>query len=487
MNMKTIKEIVKNIGVVQMIGSDQVEVMGLAFDSRKVAEGFLFFAIRGTHNDGHQYIDTVIAKGVIAIVCEDIPEQLIAGITYIQVENSAIALGLLASAFYDFPSEKLKLVGVTGTNGKTTTATLLYRLALGLGYGAGLISTICYKINEETIPASHTTPDQLQLNELMSNMVEAGCEFCFMEVSSHAIDQYRIAGLDFDGGIFSNITHDHLDYHKTFDAYIKAKKQFFDGLKPEAFAITNLDDKNGNVMLQNTKAKKISYSLRSMADHNCKIMESHFDGTLLLIDGVEVWTHFVGKFNAYNLLAVYSAAIAMGFEKQEVLKELSSMLPVDGRFEVIRSLEGTYAIVDYAHTPDALQNVLSTIDEIRKENQTLICVVGAGGDRDKTKRPEMAAIACKISDKVILTSDNPRTEDPLMILNDMEAGINGASKKNVLTIADRREAIKTAVMLAAPGDIILVAGKGHEPYQDIMGVKHHFDDREELRKIFGIE
>jgi len=485
--MITIKEIVKNCEVVQLIGNESVEVKGLAFDSRKVEEEFLFFAIKGTHNDGHQYIDSVINKGAVAIVCEDIPVQLINRVTYIQVKNSALALGLIASAFFGNPSTKLKLVGVTGTNGKTTTATLLYRLALNLGYNAGLISTICYKINEETVPASHTTPDQLQLNELMQKMVDAGCVYCFMEVSSHAVDQYRIAGLDFDGAIFSNITHDHLDYHKTFDAYIKAKKQFFDGLKNAAFAITNVDDKNGNVMLQNTKAKKISYSLRTMADHNCKIIESHFDGTLLLIDGVEVWTHFVGKFNAYNLLSVYSAAVALGFEKDEVLTELSSMLPVDGRFEVIRSINGTYAIVDYAHTPDALQNVLSTIDEIRKENQTLICVVGAGGDRDKTKRPKMAAIACSISDKVILTSDNPRTEDPLMILKDMEAGIDAASKKKVLTIADRLDAIKTAVMLATPGDIILVAGKGHEPYQEIMGVKHHFDDREEIKKMFEIE
>jgi UDP-N-acetylmuramoyl-L-alanyl-D-glutamate--2,6-diaminopimelate ligase len=415
------------------------------------------------------------------------PSEIKNGVVYIQVKNSSLALGVIASAFYGHPSDKMKLIGVTGTNGKTTTATLLYRLVKDMGYKAGLISTIVYKVDDETLPASHTTPDQLQLNQLMRQMVDAGCEYCFMEVSSHAVDQNRIAGLDFDGAIFSNITHDHLDYHKTFDAYIKAKKHFFDGLKPEAFAITNLDDKNGNVMLQNTRAKKITYSLRTMADHNCKIMESHFDGTLLIIDGAEVWTHFVGKFNAYNLLAVYSTALALGFEKDDVLTELSRLIPVDGRFEVIRSIEGTYAIVDYAHTPDALKNVLSTIDEIKNDNQTLICVVGAGGDRDKTKRPEMAAIACKLANKVILTSDNPRTEDPQMILKDMEAGVDVLSRKKVLTIADRKEAIKTAVMLALPGDIILIAGKGHEPYQEIMGVKYHFDDREEVKTIFGIE
>jgi UDP-N-acetylmuramoyl-L-alanyl-D-glutamate--2,6-diaminopimelate ligase len=485
--MMTLKEIARNIETLQWVGPDTVEVAGLAFDSRKVTEGFLFFAIKGTHNDGHQYIDAVIENGAVAIVCEVMPQTARAGIAYIQVENSAAALGQMASAFYGNPSAKMKLVGVTGTNGKTTTATLLYRMALNMGYNAGLISTISYNINNEAVVASHTTPDQLQLNELMKKMVNAGCEYCFMEVSSHAIDQNRIAGLDFDGAIFSNITHDHLDYHKTFDAYIKAKKQFFDGLKPAAFAVTNIDDRNGSVMLQNTKAKKITCSLRTLADHHCKIIESHFDGTLLMIDGVEVWTHFVGKFNAYNLLSVYSAALALGFEKEEVLKELSCLLPVDGRFEVIRSMEGTYAVVDYAHTPDALKNVLTTIDEIRNDNQSLICVVGAGGDRDKTKRPEMAAIACQISSKVILTSDNPRTEDPLMILKDMEAGVDAVSRRKVLTIADRREAIKTAVMLALPGDIILIAGKGHEPYQEVMGVKHHFDDREEVKNIFGID
>ena len=485
--MKRVKDIIEGINVLQVEGSLEAKVQGLAFDSRKVGEGFLFFAIKGTHSDGHLFISDVIEKGATVVVCEELPSTRVGSVTYILVDDSAQALGLIASAFYDYPSSKMKLVGVTGTNGKTTTATLLYNMVRNMGFKAGLISTIVYKVDDRTLPASHTTPDQLQLNSMMNEMVEAGCTYCFMEVSSHAIDQKRIAGLDFDGAIFSNITHDHLDYHKTFDAYIRAKKQFFDGLKPDAFAITNIDDKNGNVMLQNTKASKISYSLRSMADHHCKIVESHFDGTLLVIDGVEVWTHFVGKFNAYNLMAVYAAALALHFEREEVLNQLSLLFPVDGRFEVIRSQNGTYAIVDYAHTPDALKNVLSTIDEIRTQKQSLICVVGAGGDRDKTKRPEMAAIACNISDKVILTSDNPRTEDPLMILKDMEAGVNEASKKKVLTIADRREAIKTAIMLALPGDIILIAGKGHEPYQEIMGVKHHFDDREEVKRIFEIE
>ncbi len=485
--MKRVKDIIEGINVLQVEGSLEAEVQGLAFDSRKVGGGYLFFAIKGTHSDGHLYISDVIEKGASVIVCQDLPSTLVESVTYILVEDSAQALGLIASAFYDYPSSKMKLVGVTGTNGKTTTATLLYNMVRNMGFKAGLISTIVYKVDDCVLPASHTTPDQLQLNSIMNEMVEAGCTYCFMEVSSHAIDQKRIAGLDFDGAIFSNITHDHLDYHKTFDAYIRAKKQFFDGLKPKAFAITNIDDKNGNVMLQNTKARKISYSLRSMADHHCKIVESHFDGTLLIIDGVEVWTHFVGKFNAYNLMAVYAAALSLQFEREEVLNQLSLLFPVDGRFEVIRSQNGTYAIVDYAHTPDALKNVLSTIDEIRTQKQSLICVVGAGGDRDKTKRPEMAAIACNISDKVILTSDNPRTEDPLMILKDMEAGVNEASKTKVLTIADRREAIKTAIMLALPGDIILIAGKGHEPYQEIMGVKHHFDDREEVKRIFEIE
>jgi UDP-N-acetylmuramoyl-L-alanyl-D-glutamate--2,6-diaminopimelate ligase len=467
-------------------GNSNIEIVGLAFDSRKVQAGFAFFALRGTHSDGHQFISKAIELGASAIVCEEMPDARPESVVFVQVCNAAKALGMMASAFYGNPSANLKLVGVTGTNGKTTIATLLYNLCLKLGYRAGLISTISYRINEQEFPASHTTPDQLQLAELMAKMVEEGCDYCFMEVSSHAVDQHRIAGLEFDGAIFTNLTHDHLDYHGTLDAYLKAKKSFFDELSKSAFALTNADDRNGAVMLQNTKAHKLNYSLRTLADFKCKILESHFDGSLIEIDGIEVWTHFVGKFNASNLLAVYGAALALGLDKNEVLTAISELTPVHGRFDTIRSVDGVFAIVDYAHTPDALKNVLSTIDEMRTHAEQLITVAGAGGDRDKTKRPKMAAIACELSDKIILTSDNPRTEDPLQILRDMEVGVDAVSRKKVLTIADRREAIKTAVMLARPGDIILVAGKGHENYQDVMGVKHHFDDKEELANAFGI-
>lgn len=485
--MIELNDLIQVVDAVEVVGDVSVEIGGLAFDSRKVEKGFLFFALKGTHVDGHNYITKAIQLGASAIVCESIPAQQAEGVAFVAVGDSSAALGLMAAKFYGNPSQQMKLVGVTGTNGKTTIASLLQNLTMQLGYSAGLLSTISYKINEQEYSASHTTPDQLQLNKLMAEMVEAGCDYCFMEVSSHAVDQNRIAGLDFDGAIFTNITHDHLDYHKTFSAYIKAKKQFFDGLKPEAFALTNVDDKNGMVMLQNTRAEKLRYSLRAMADFKNRIIEGHFDGTLMSIDEHEVWTHFVGRFNAYNLLAVYGAAISLGFDKEEVLVELSKLKPVAGRFEVIRSADNVYAIVDYAHTPDALENVLSTIEDIRTKNEQLICVVGAGGDRDKTKRPEMAAIACKYSTKTILTSDNPRTEDPAAILKDMEAGVDALSRRNTLTIADRREAIKTAAMLAQPGDIILIAGKGHEDYQEIHGVKHHFDDKEEVEKAFLIK
>ncbi|HPR62447.1 MAG TPA: UDP-N-acetylmuramoyl-L-alanyl-D-glutamate--2,6-diaminopimelate ligase, partial [Prolixibacteraceae bacterium] len=373
------------------------------------------------------------------------------------VPDTAQALGIMAANFYENPSRKLKLVGITGTNGKTTTVSLLHRMMLNLGHKAGLISTINYQINDQVYNSTHTTPDQLQLNKLMHQMVEAGCEYCFMEVSSHAIDQQRIAGLDFDVAMFSNITHDHLDYHQTFSAYIHAKKRFFDQLKPEAVALTNIDDKNGMVMLQNTKASKRTYSLQTLADFKAKIIEAHFDGTLMNINGNEVWTHFVGRFNAYNLLAVYAAAVLLGFNADDVLVQLSVLKPVSGRFEIIRSTLGAYAVVDYAHTPDALENVLTAIDNMRTKNEQLICVVGAGGDRDKTKRPKMAAIACRFSSKVILTSDNPRTENPADILADMEAGVDALSRKNTLVIENRREAIKTAALLAQPGDIILIA------------------------------
>lgn len=484
--MHLLNELLSNDDVVKVEGDVSVAVEGLAFDSRLVDKKYVFFAIKGAHMDGHLYISSAIQKGATAIVCQELPENIQDGVCYLVVQNSAKALGLMASAYYDYPSSKMKLVGVTGTNGKTTVASLLHQLVLNMGYRAGLLSTITYKINQQEFHASHTTPDQLQLNKLMHDMVEAGCDYCFMEVSSHSVDQERIAGLEFDGAIFTNITHDHLDYHITFDAYIKAKKKFFDGLSAEAFALTNLDDKNGMVMLQNTKAEKLTYSMQALADYNNKILEGHFDGTLMLLNNKEIWTHFVGRFNAYNLMAVYGAAVALGLDADEVLVEISKLKPVAGRFEVISSLDGRYGIVDYAHTPDALENVLGTIDAMRTKNEQLICVVGAGGDRDKSKRPKMASIACRYSNKVILTADNPRTEDPLAILQDMQAGVDAVSSKNTLTIADRREAIKTAAMLSKTGDIILIAGKGHEDYQEINGVKHHFDDREEIKKAFGI-
>ena len=484
--MIILNDLLKVVDAIEVVGNVACSVEGLAFDSRKVEKGFVFFAVKGAHVDGHLFINKAIELGAATIVCEQLPNETSASVTYVLVHNSAKALGQMASAFYGEPSQKMKLVGVTGTNGKTTIASLLHKMALNLGYKAGLLSTITYKINEKEFHASHTTPDQLQLNQLMNEMVEAGCDYCFMEVSSHASEQDRIAGLDFDGAIFTNITHDHLDYHLTFDAYIKAKKKFFDGLKPGAFALTNIDDKNGMVMLQNTKAQKLTYSMRALADFNNKVLEGHFDGTLMTINGKEVWTHFVGRFNAYNLLAVYGASVSLGFDPEEVLVEISRLKPVAGRFEIISSVDGKYAVVDYAHTPDALENVLTTIDAMRTKNEQLICVVGAGGDRDKTKRPKMAAIACKYSTRVILTSDNPRTEDPLAILKDMEAGVDAVHTKSTVTIADRHEAIKTAALLAQTGDIILIAGKGHEDYQEINGVKHHFDDKEEIKKAFGI-
>ncbi len=481
-----LKNLLNEVVTLNVDGNLEVEVKGLAFDSRKVEKGFVFFAISGTHTDGHQFIDKAINLGACAVVCQQLPAQLAANVSYLLVPDTAQALGIMAANFYENPSRKLKLVGITGTNGKTTTVSLLHRMMLNLGHKAGLISTINYQINDQVYNSTHTTPDQLQLNKLMHQMVEAGCEYCFMEVSSHAIDQQRIAGLDFDVAMFSNITHDHLDYHQTFSAYIQAKKRFFDQLKPEAVALTNIDDKNGMVMLQNTKASKRTYSLQTLADFKAKIIEAHFDGTLMNINGNEVWTHFVGRFNAYNLLAVYAAAVLLGFNADDVLVQLSVLKPVSGRFEIIRSTLGAYAVVDYAHTPDALENVLTAIDNMRTKNEQLICVVGAGGDRDKTKRPKMAAIACRFSSKVILTSDNPRTENPADILADMEAGVDALSRKNTLVIENRREAIKTAALLAQPGDIILIAGKGHEDYQEINGVKHHFDDREEIKKAFGI-
>jgi UDP-N-acetylmuramoyl-L-alanyl-D-glutamate--2,6-diaminopimelate ligase len=482
-----LQKLLENIEVVEVFGSVETEVKGIEFDSRKVGEGKLFVAQRGVHVDGHIFIAKAIEKGASVVVCEEIPLEILSEVTFVKVKDANRVLGELAAAFYDYPSKKMKVVGITGTNGKTSIATLLQKLFLRQGYNVGLISTISYKINEREETASHTTPNALKIQELLAEMVSEGCEFCFMEVSSHAIHQKRIEGIEFAGGVFTNITHDHLDYHKTFAEYIKAKKAFFDGLPKGAFAITNIDDKNGLVMLQNTKAEKLTFSNRSMADYRCKVIESHFDGMLLNLDNQEVWTRFVGLFNASNLLAVYATAIQLGQEKQEVLSIISDLQPVQGRFEIIRSLDGKYAIVDYAHTPDALKNVLAAISEIRTRNEQVITVVGAGGDRDKTKRPEMANEACLASDKVILTSDNPRTENPTDILKDMEAGVEAQFRNKVVTIESRHEAIKTAAMLAQTGDIILIAGKGHENYQEINGVKHHFDDKEEIKNCFGIE
>ena len=480
-----LRDIIGKYPVAGSTGSLDIQVTGIQFDSRRVLPGNLFFAVKGVTSDGHAFIETAIEKGAAAIVCEQLPAELHAGITYVVVAKSNIALGMMASEFYGNPSGKLKLVGVTGTNGKTTTVTLLHRLFFELGFGTGLISTIQNKVNQQEVPATHTTPDPVQLNELLARMVSEGCEYCFMEVSSHAVDQQRIAGLNFAGGIFTNLTHDHLDYHKTFDAYLQAKKTFFDHLPASSFALVNKDDKNGRVMIQNTGAAGYTYSLQAMADFRCKIIENQFHGIHLNLDGHEVWFKLIGTFNAYNLLAVYATAVLLGMEKTEVLTLLSRMEPVAGRFNYVISPEKVTAIVDYAHTPDALKNVLETINEIRAHNEQLITVVGAGGNRDSTKRPIMAKIAASLSDRVILTSDNPRNEEPEAILAEMQAGVEIHQAKKVLVIVNRLEAIKTACALARPGDIILVAGKGHETYQEIKGVRHHFDDNEVLQGIFG--
>jgi len=481
-----LSELLKNISFIEVSGSAEKEVLAIDFDSRNIKTGSAFVAQRGVAVDGHSFIQAAVNNGTSIVFCEELPAEITEEITYIKVADSSVVLGELAAVFYDFPSKKLKVVGITGTNGKTSIATLLYDLFSKLGYKVGLLSTISYRINETEETASHTTPNAIKIQQLLAEMVEAGCEFCFMEVSSHAVHQKRIEGIEFTGGVFTNITHDHLDYHKTFAEYIKAKKGFFDRLSADAFAVINLDDKNGLVMLQNSKAKKITCSTRSMADFRCKVLENHFDGMLLNLDDQEIWTRFVGNFNAANLLAVYSTALQLGQNKDEVLPVISNLNPVQGRFETLRSVDGKFAIVDYAHTPDALKNVLGAIAEIRTGNEQVITVVGAGGDRDKTKRPEMAKEAVLGSNKVILTSDNPRTENPSQIIKDMEAGVGGQYKNKVLSIENRREAIKTAAMLAQTGDIILIAGKGHENYQDVNGVKHHFDDKEEIMNCFGI-
>ncbi|MCQ2203160.1 MAG: UDP-N-acetylmuramoyl-L-alanyl-D-glutamate--2,6-diaminopimelate ligase [Bacteroidales bacterium] len=483
---KKINDIVVDLKEVRIIGDASRIVEGVELDSRKCGPASMFVAQKGETVDGHNFISKVFEQGCRAVLCEKEPENYPSDATIVVCPDTHVALGLVASAFYDYPSKKMKLVGVTGTNGKTTTATLLYKLMMKMGHKSGLFSTVANYVGEEREDAKQTTPDSVTLARQMAEMVDKGCEYCFMEVSSHSVVQHRISGLDFDGAIFTNITHDHLDYHKTFDNYIEAKKGFFDGLKKGAFAITNVDDKNGMKMLQNTKADKKTCSLRTMADFKAKIVEHTFEGMLIDFDGQEAFMQFVGKFNAYNLLGIYGAAVCLGFDKQEVLTALSALTPVDGRFETIRSKDGKTAIVDYAHTPDALLNVIGTINEIRKKDQKLICVVGCGGDRDKTKRPEMAKEAAKGCTNVILTSDNPRSEEPEQILADMQAGLDAEDMKRTLTIADRREAIRTALTLAQAGDIVLIAGKGHEPYQEVKGVKHHFDDREEVKKVFGI-
>lgn len=488
-----LKKLIHTLDVLETVGADDVKIAGIQSDSRKVENGFLFVAVRGTAVDGHAYIDGAIAKGAVAIICEELPflsEEKVASferkLCFIRVKDSADALGKVVSTWYDNPSDKLTLVGVTGTNGKTTIATLLYEMFRKMGHKVGLISTVCNYIDGEAIPTEHTTPDPITLHSLMARMVEAGCEYAFMEVSSHSIDQKRISGLSFNGGIFTNLTRDHLDYHKTVENYLKAKKKFFDDLPADAFALTNADDKSGLVMLQNTAAKKLTYSLRTLADFKGKILESHFEGTEMIINGREVVVHFVGRFNAYNLLAVYGAAVLLGKDPEETLIVLSTLHSVSGRFETIQSPLGYTAIVDYAHTPDALTNVLNGIQEVLDGRGRIITVVGAGGNRDKGKRPLMAKEAAKLSDQVILTSDNPRFEEPDEIIQDMVAGLSKADMERTLCITDRTQAIKTATMLAKKGDVILVAGKGHEDYQDVKGVKHHFDDKEVLRGIFEI-
>ncbi|MBQ9561673.1 MAG: UDP-N-acetylmuramoyl-L-alanyl-D-glutamate--2,6-diaminopimelate ligase [Prevotella sp.] len=482
-----LKELLSKIKPLEIIGNEDVEINGINIDSRKMKEGHLFVAMRGTQVDGHQFIAKAIEQGAAAVLCEEVA-QPVEGVTYVRVADCEDCVGTVATAYYGNPSEKLKLVGVTGTNGKTTIATLLYNMFRKMGHKCGLLSTVCNYVDGEAYPTDHTTPDPIELNMLLAKMVEAGCEYAFMECSSHAIAQKRIGGLKFAGGLFTNLTRDHLDYHKTFENYRDAKKKFFDDLPKDAFAITNADDKNGTYMVQNTKATVKTYSTRTIADYTAHIIECHFEGMYLEMDGHEVGVQFIGKFNVSNLLAVYGAARMLGKEAEEILVVLSTLKSVAGRLEPIQSPDGFTAVVDYAHTPDALENVLKAIHEVLEKKQgKVITVCGAGGNRDKGKRPLMAQEAVKQSDRVIITSDNPRFEEPQAIINDMLAGLTPQQMKKVVTIVDRREAIKAACMLAQKGDVILIAGKGHEDYQDVKGVKHHFDDREECRKAFGIE
>ncbi len=482
-----LNELLHTVQPVQITGPVDVEITGVNIDSRQVAAGHLFMAMRGTQTDGHAYIPSAIGKGAVAILCEEMPEQPVEGITYVQVADSEDAVGKIATLFYGNPTGKLELVGVTGTNGKTTVATLLYNMFRYLGYKVGLVSTVCNYIDDKAVPTEHTTPDPITLNRLLGQMADEGCKYVFMEVSSHSIAQKRISGLKFAGGIFTNLTRDHLDYHKTVENYLKAKKKFFDEMPKNAFSLTNLDDKNGLVMTQNTRSKTYTYSLRSLCDFKGRILESHFEGMLLDFNNREVAVQFIGKFNAYNLLAVFGAAVLLGKKEEEVLIALSTLQSVAGRFDAIRSPKGYTAIVDYAHTPDALENVLNAIHDVLEGRGKVITVVGAGGNRDKGKRPIMAKEATKASDRVIITSDNPRMEEPQDIINDMVAGLDADDKKKTLCIVDRKEAIRTACMFAEKGDVILVAGKGHENYQDVKGVKHHFDDKEIIKSVMSGE
>ncbi len=481
-----LSDIIKRVSVLKTVGDTDKDIKGIEIDSRQIQPGYMFVAMKGTQVDGHRFIPKAVELGAAAVICEDMPLDIEENVTYIQVESCETAVGPAATMFYGDPSRKLKLVGVTGTNGKTTIATLLYNMFRRMGHKCGLLSTVCNYIEDEAVEASHTTPDPIELNRLLARMVEAGCEYAFMECSSHAIVQQRIGGLEFAGGMFTNLTRDHLDYHGTFENYRDAKKLFFDNMPKGAFAITNADDKNGMVMVQNTKATVKTYSTRGMADFKARILECHFDGMLLEIDGREVAVQFIGKFNVSNLLAVYGAALMLGKKAEDILLVLSTLKSVAGRLEPVRSGNGVTAIVDYAHTPDAIDNVLKAIHEVLNGKGHVITVCGCGGNRDRGKRPLMAQEAVRQSDKVILTSDNPRKEDPEMILDDMEAGLDAGQRQGVLRITDRRQAIRTAVALAQPGDVILIAGKGHEDYQIIGETKHHFDDREEVRKAFGM-
>ncbi len=484
--MKELKNLIAQLDTLKKIGSAGKMVSGLTMDSREVKKNFVFFAIKGTAADGHNFISKAIELGATTIVCEEQPEELVKGISYLIVWNSSEAMGIIADAYYDNPSSKLKLVGVTGTNGKTSVVTLLFDLFRKMKYKVGMLSTVVNRINEDVIPSTHTTPDVISLNALLAKMVEQGCSHCFIEVSSHAIDQKRIHGLLFTGAAFTNLSHDHLDYHNTFAEYRDAKKAFFDNLSSDAFALVNKDDKNGKIMVQNCKAPKYNYALKSPADFKVKIVETDFNGMLLNIDGIEAWFKLMGDFNAYNLLTVFAISFLLGISREEAITHMSALEGVKGRFETFLSANKTVGIIDYAHTPDALENILKAINKVRTKNEQLITVVGCGGNRDKAKRPIMGNVAARLSDKVIFTSDNPRGEDPEQIIDQIKKGVDARDFKRVLDITNRAEAIKTAVLLAQPKDIILIAGKGHENYQEINGVKHHFDDKEELIKNFEL-